>query len=199
MPALTNPRWERFAQAIVAGLSDTDRPSQAGAYRMAGYSAKPGNSSEVCASKLLRFAQGVAERIHELQAIAARQAAKRKQVTIETIADELDEARRVAKDNDQASAMVSATQVKGKLFGLFVEKTEQGKPGDFSASQTTDELAQAMLTQAGASNVTQDMKAMAIAELERHARVLASIAAGESSSDLATPSTSKRQSSQLSA
>lgn len=189
MPELANPRWERFAQAIVAGLSDTQHNSQAGAYRMAGYSAKPGNSSEVCASKLLRFAKGVAERIQELQAIAAKQAAKRKQVTIETIVDELDEARGIAKDEKQTSAMVSATTTKAKILGLQIDRSEVGKPGDFTSISTSDELASRMLLDAGAAQVTDDMKAMAIAELERHARALAAIAQGEPSSDQALPRT----------
>jgi hypothetical protein len=42
MPALANPRWERFAQAIVEGLANGDRKpySQGRAYIAAGYTAK---------------------------------------------------------------------------------------------------------------------------------------------------------------
>jgi hypothetical protein len=42
MPALDNPRWERFAQAIVEGLANGDRKpySQGRAYIAAGYTAK---------------------------------------------------------------------------------------------------------------------------------------------------------------
>jgi hypothetical protein len=42
MPALANPRWERFAQLIVIGLLNGDRKSysQGRAYIAAGYEAK---------------------------------------------------------------------------------------------------------------------------------------------------------------
>ena len=196
MPALANPRWERFAQCIVKGLAESGgQYSQRQAYKAAGYSTTNNNSTDAAASRLLRRVKPILDRVRELQ----YQAARRTRVTVDSIVDELEEARALALGTEQASAMVAATSTKAKILGLQVDRQEVGKPGDFSTSQTTDELAQAMLTQAGASNVTQDMKAMAIVELERHARVLASIAAGEPSSDLATPSTSKRIPVQLSA
>src|SRR5262249_8141026 len=59
MPALNNPRWERFAQLIVEGLMNGDRKaySQGRAYIAAGYEAKDagkrGGSAEAAASRLL--------------------------------------------------------------------------------------------------------------------------------------------------
>ena len=46
MPALNNPRWERFAQALVEGLANGDRKpySQGRAYIVAGYTAKIGRA-----------------------------------------------------------------------------------------------------------------------------------------------------------
>jgi hypothetical protein len=58
MPALANPRWERFAQCIVIGLLNGERKSysQGRAYIAAGYEAKDagkrGGSAEAAASRL---------------------------------------------------------------------------------------------------------------------------------------------------
>ena len=60
MPALANPRWERFAQLIVEGLMNGDRKaySQGRAYIAAGYEAKDagkrGGSAEAAASRSRR-------------------------------------------------------------------------------------------------------------------------------------------------
>src|SRR5262245_39157466 len=76
MPALKNPRYEAFAQAIFSGITNAKggAHSQAEAYRRAGYHVTNGNSAKACASRLLTFANGIGERIKELQAIAAEQA-----------------------------------------------------------------------------------------------------------------------------
>ena len=167
--------------------------TQAKAYEASGYKAT-GDSAAVNACRLLKYAKPVVQRINEIRQAQSRQT----KVTIEGITQRLDLASRIAEEDRIPNALVAAEAAKAKINGLIVEKQEQGKPGDFSTSQTTDELAQAMLAQAGASTITQDMKAMAIAELERHASVLASIAAGDMPSDSRPVSTSKRQSSQLS-
>lgn len=198
MPVLSNPRWERFAQCIVQGLADRQGVySQGRAYQAAGYAAKDagksGGSAEAAASRLLKRVKPVLDRVAELQSASAR----RKQVTIETIVDELDEARGIAKDEKQTSAMVSATTTKAKILGLQIDRSEVGKPGDFTSISTSDELASRMLLDAGASIVTDDMKAMAIAELERHARALAAIAQGEPASDVLPGSMNKRSSTLL--
>src|SRR5207247_3881779 len=75
MPALKNPRHEAFAQAIFSGIVNAKggAHSQAEAYRHAGYHVTNGNSAKACASRLLTFANGIGERIKELQAIAAEQ------------------------------------------------------------------------------------------------------------------------------
>jgi hypothetical protein len=56
MPALDNPRWEAFAQAIVAGLCN-ERPNgkntAKAAYLAAGYSPTNDNAARAAASRLL--------------------------------------------------------------------------------------------------------------------------------------------------
>lgn len=67
MPILTNPRWEKFAQGLAAGLRHTD------AYRQAGFASK-GAAIKSCALKLSKRPE-VKARFAELQrenAAAAR-------------------------------------------------------------------------------------------------------------------------------
>lgn len=142
MPILSHARHEAFAQAIVAGL--LKGTTQAEAYQSAGYKASA-ESARRCASRLLTIADHVAARVKELQG----QAAKRKKITVDSIVDELEEAREVGKANDQAAAMVAATSTKAKILGLSVERTEIGKPGDFTQADTTKQVADQLLKQAG--------------------------------------------------
>src|SRR5262249_28918670 len=94
MSALTNPRHEAFAQAIFSGIvgAKGGATPQAEAYRRAGYHVTNGNSARACASRLLTFANGIAERVKELQAIAAEQAAE----SAEKCVQELNQLRRDA-------------------------------------------------------------------------------------------------------
>src|SRR5437660_11332069 len=79
MPALKNPRHERYAQLIVEGLNNGHpRPySQSHAYLAAGYTAKDlgkrGGSAQAASSRLL---YRVILRARELQTIAAKNAAE---------------------------------------------------------------------------------------------------------------------------
>ena len=59
----------------------------------------------------------------EVKAMQA-QARERNQVTIDNVVDELEEARQIAKQSGNASAMVSATLGKAKVLGLVVDKQE---------------------------------------------------------------------------
>lgn len=143
MPALAKPRHEAFAQAIVAGIAKGW--TQHEAYRAAGYNPSNEATARACASRLLTIGNKIGARIAELQA----QAAKRKQVTVATIVEELEEARGVAKDQAQGAAMVAASSAKAKVLGLSVERIEQGKPGDFTQADTSEQVANALLKQAG--------------------------------------------------
>src|SRR5262245_66467539 len=111
MPVLQNPRHEAFAQAIFNGIVGAKgvASSQAEAYRRAGYHVTNGNSAKACASRLLTFANGIGERIQELQAQAAEQTKE----TADKVIQELNELKREAKANKAYAAAVSA--VMGKV------------------------------------------------------------------------------------
>jgi hypothetical protein len=162
MPALKNPRHEAFAQAIFKGLADG--LTQGECYLAAGYGGqrKGKDAARFHASRLLHK-YGILERVRELQ----EQAAKAKKATVDTIVDELETARQIARENKQASAMVSASTAKAKILGLEINRTEIGRPGDFNV-RTKQELAERYLTNAGADNITDYMREAMLAELERH-------------------------------
>jgi hypothetical protein len=77
---------------------------------------------KVKACELIRDGAGgnVAVTIKELQ----NENRKRHAVTVESLTNELEEARALAKTEGQAAAMVAASNGKAKLHGLLIDKTE---------------------------------------------------------------------------
>jgi phage terminase small subunit len=109
------PKQEAFAAAFI----ETSNASEA--YRTAydvGEDTKP-ESIWVNASKLLSDAK-VAQRVAELQ----QEHRERHAVTVDSLTQELEEARMVATAEGQGAAMTSATMGKAKLHGLLVDKNE---------------------------------------------------------------------------
>jgi hypothetical protein len=146
MPALTNPRHEAFAQAIFSGIvgAKGGATSQAEAYRRAGYHVTNGNSARACASRLLTFANGIAERIKELQAIAAEQAAE----TAEKCVHELNQLRRDAHADKAYGAAVSAVMGKAKILNFITDGTET-KPQDYASAQSMQDIGRMLLQSIG--------------------------------------------------
>lgn len=105
MPVLSNPRHEAFAQAMAKGKTAGD------AYVEAGY--KPNRHN---AAALARE-EHISTRLTEILSKVAKKA----EITVQSLADELEEARAIALAEKQSSAAVSATMGKAKLFGLGVE------------------------------------------------------------------------------
>lgn len=134
MPALDNPRHERFAQELAKGKSASE------AYVAAGY-----GESRSAASRLSTNVN-VQARLAELQ----ERSAKKTEVTLETLTAELDEAREIAIKLGQPSAMVAATREKAVLLGMRVEKRESTHKTDPKA-MTDDELA--LIASAGSAGV----------------------------------------------
>jgi hypothetical protein len=179
LPALTNPRHEAFCRAIVAAIGGK-YTSQGAAYVAAGYEAKDvgksGGSAETCAARLLNRVQPIATRISELQA----QVAKKKKITVESIVEEYEEARALAKENCQTATMVAASAGKAKILGLVVDRSEQGKPGDFSQSDDASAIATNLLKQAGMdeSEISGECRQMTIDALEHFQTRLRAIVSG---------------------
>jgi hypothetical protein len=149
MPALDNPRWERFAQAIVEGLANGDRKpySQGRAYIAAGYTAKDqgkrGGSAECAASRLLNRVKPILERVRELQAIGARNAGE----TVEKMARELNEIQYEARADKAHAAAVSAVLGKARLLNIMPD--EAPKPIDFAKANSMQDIGRKLLQSVG--------------------------------------------------
>src|SRR5262252_10723092 len=147
MPTLKNPRHEAFAQAIFSGIvgAKGGATSQAEAYRRAGYHVTNGNSARACASRLLTFANGIAERIKELQAIAAEQAAE----SAEKCVQELNQLRRDAHSNKAYGAAVAAVMGKAKILNLITDRIEDVTKVDFNTAQSMQDIGKKLLQSIG--------------------------------------------------
>lgn len=105
------------------------------AYR-ATYSCDRMKSASVnsCASKLMGNLQ-ITSRIEELE----REAAERNEVTVDSLAREYEEARKLGIEQGQISASVSATTGKARLFGLDKQKVENTHSGSVNLSNLSDD------------------------------------------------------------
>jgi hypothetical protein len=146
MPVLPNPRHEAFAQAIFSGIINGKggAHSQAEAYRRAGYHVTNGNSARACASRLLMFANGIGERIKELQALAAEHAVE----SADKVVQELNELKREAKADKAYSAAVSAVMGKVKVLNLVVDQPPNPSV-DFSSANSMEDIGRRLLQSIG--------------------------------------------------
>src|SRR5262245_41943914 len=107
MPALSNPRYERFAQALFAGLVGETRVKRA-AYLTAYPNCSYGNSAEAAASRLLRRVKSILERVRELQAEQNKRLEPKLDLSKERIGRRLDQASRIAEHQGNAAAMATS-------------------------------------------------------------------------------------------
>jgi terminase small subunit-like protein len=149
MPVLPNPRHEAFAQAIFSGIvgAKGGAHSQAEAYRRAGYHVTNGNSARACASRLLTFANGIAERVRELQEEAAERAAE----TADKCVQELNQLRKDAHSDKAYGAAVAAVMGKAKILNLVVDQHAVVTAQDFSTANSMQDIGRKLLQSVGFS------------------------------------------------
>ena len=123
MPALENPKHEAFCQHRIKGKTQDE------AYVLAGY--KP---SFAAASRLSRNVK-VQVRLMELR----EGVSEKFEITIESMAAQFDEDRRLAIEMKQMGAAVAASNSKAKLAGLFVDKATVNVTHSYS-TMTEEEL-----------------------------------------------------------
>jgi hypothetical protein len=141
MPTLKNRKHEAFCQQLIRGLA---HGWNAGAcYSRAGYTAE-GNAADVNAARLLRNAQ-VRARLAELQAATAR----RTLITVESLCDELEQARLGATSAEQYTAAVQAITTKAKITGKLIDRMEVGGVGEFARYGSNIEVIDALIDQLG--------------------------------------------------
>jgi hypothetical protein len=90
----------------------------------------------------LKGNEKVQARLAELQEAAA----KKSEVTVASLLDELEHARARADGLDQLSAAVKAISEKAKISGLLVQKVEVGGAGDFSGCDSVEAVADELIT-----------------------------------------------------
>jgi len=146
MPALANPRHERYAQLIVEGLANGHSKlyCQSRAYIAAGYTARDGDrnhrSAQASSSRLL---SRVIQRVRELQAIGAKNAAE----TVEKMARELNEIQYEARADKAHAAAVSAVLGKARILNIMPD--EVPKPIDFAQANSMQDIGRKLLQSVG--------------------------------------------------
>jgi hypothetical protein len=155
MPALDNPRWERFAQAIVEGLANGDRKpySQGRAYIAAGYTAKDqgkrGGSAECAASRLLNRVKPILERVRELQAEANARIQPKLDLSRERIGRRLNLASQIAEEDRNANGITAAELGIAKVFHRIEEPTTNQI--DFQTANSMQDIGKRLLQSVGLS------------------------------------------------
>jgi len=153
MPALDNPRWEAFAQAIVAGLA-SERPNgkntAKAAYLSVGYAPTNDRAAIAAASRLLTKVDSVVERIKELQAAAVAKIQPKLEISRERIARRLDLASRLAESKLDAANMVASELGLAKVFGLSKPDGVYA-PGDVNNAQSMEDIGRSLLQSVGLS------------------------------------------------
>jgi hypothetical protein len=162
MPALSNPRHEAFAQAIFAGLAGKTRidRAQSTAYLKAYPNCSSGNSAEACASKLLRRAKPILDRVRELQAEANARQQTKIDLSRERVGRDLDTASRLGKEQGNASAIVSSALGIAKVFHSL-PNSEQS-PIDFKSAHNMHDIGRKLLMTVGYENPDEASIALAI-------------------------------------
>lgn len=117
MTALQNQKHERFAQGLAKGLTADE------AYQAAGYSENRGNASR------LKSNENILKRVDELQERVVADILLTREWVIEQLIDNV----RQAKSGDKldGSTANKALELLGKELGMFIERKEVGKPGEF--------------------------------------------------------------------
>ena len=125
MTVLSNPKWERFAQELAKGKTADE------AYQNAGYAENRGNATRLKAN------ESVAARVAELQS----RVAARVELTRADILQMLVDDRKLARESGQSSAAMKAAELLGReLFGMFIDRKEVGKPGEFANTANAREV-----------------------------------------------------------
>lgn len=131
MPILSNPRHERFAQELAQGKTATE------AYELAGYKGNDSNAARMNGNDRIK------ERVSEILGHAAERVEINRAWVLGRLVENAERAMQAQqpKDSDgtptgeyryEGSVANRALELLGKELGMFVERKEVGKPGDFS-------------------------------------------------------------------
>jgi hypothetical protein len=144
MPALHNPRWEKFCQIIVFG----NVTSQKQAYVEAGYKARD-HSAEVCGNRLLRFVEPIVRRVRELQDQQRQALEQKNRFTRDTIANRMALASRIAEEDRNPNALYGAEFAIAKLYNLIADGSEMNNKIDFNTANSMSDIGRKLLQSVG--------------------------------------------------
>jgi hypothetical protein len=149
MPALENPRHERFAQAIFASLSGETRKARAAstAYLTAYPSCSAGHSAESAAWRLLRRVEPIMARVRELQAEANKRQQHKIDLSRERIGKRLDLASQIAEQERNAQGIVASELGIAKVFH-HMNDPEPNKL-DFATANSMHDMGRKLLQSVG--------------------------------------------------
>jgi hypothetical protein len=152
MPALSNPRYERFAQALFAGLAGETRVkrAQSTAYLAAYPNCSKGNPAT--ASRLLRRVKPIADRVRELQAEANARLQPKLDLSRERVGKRLDLASRIAEEDRNATAIINSELGIAKVFHR-IEEQEPNKI-DFQSANSMKEIVSAYCNPSASTSPT---------------------------------------------
>jgi len=158
MPALSNPRHEAFAQAIFAGLTGKTRidRAQSTAYLKAYPNCSSGNSAEACASRLLRNAKPILDRVRE----ANKRLEPKLDLSRERIGRRLDKASLIAEEQGNPSAMAASELGIAKVF--HSTQDQEQSPFDFKNATSMYDIGRKLLMSVGYENADDASIALAI-------------------------------------
>ena len=149
MPVLTNPKHERFAQELASGKPYHE------SYVIAGYKPNPSNACNL--QKTTKIAQRLTELLEERERIqgqvtadAIKAAGLTKEWIIEMLTQNVHRAMQAEPVLDrkgiptgeyvyQGSVANRAIELLGKELGMFIDRKEVGRPGEFE-SMNADQL-----------------------------------------------------------
>jgi hypothetical protein len=155
MPALKNPRWEAFAQALFVGLAGKTRQERANstAYLVAYPNCSVGNSAEASASRLLRRVKPILDRVLELQAEQAKRTQRKIDVSRERLARRLDMASTMAEQQQNVAGIVASEMGIAKVFGI--EQGDKNAVQSFKEAQSMQDIGKRLLISVGLPEPTQ--------------------------------------------
>jgi hypothetical protein len=152
MPALSNPRYERFAQALFAGLAGETRikRAQSTAYLAAYPNCSKGNPAEAAASRLLRRVKPILDRVLELQAEQAKRTQRKIDISRDRLARRLDMASTMAEQQGNVAGIVASELGIAKVFGI--DQSSQEARTTFKDAQSMHDIGERLLRSVGLSN-----------------------------------------------
>jgi hypothetical protein len=165
MPALKNPRWEAFAQALFVGLAGKTRQERANstAYLVAYPGATAPKSAAASAARLLARVSPILDRVLELQAEQRQRTQRKIDVSRERLARRLDMASTMAEQQNNPRGIVASEMGLAKVFGIIgIDQANREGTQSFKDAQSMQDIGERLLRSVGLANPSSEAIGAAI-------------------------------------